>query len=63
MANLLYHETTNKKVPGNLTHPHLVNCHQDENSKAIPIFTLGSMGMGANVCLILLILSKRALRR
>jgi hypothetical protein len=38
-------------------------CHPGGESEATVVFTVGGLGMGANVLLMLIILMKRSLRR
>ncbi|GFY79440.1 hypothetical protein TNIN_429641 [Trichonephila inaurata madagascariensis] len=51
---------SNASHVGNVSAP---NCHPAQTTESVVLFSLGSVGMGANIFLMLLILTKKPLRR
>lgn len=60
-ANLRFGIGASGNVTSNATK--VFQCHPGGVAEATVIFSLGAMGMGANIILMLLILLKRSLRR
>lgn len=60
-ANLRYGIGTSGNVTSNATK--VFQCHPGGVTEATVIFSLGALGMGANIILMALILTKRQLRR